>query len=209
MSYCTRCGAPAREGSRLCSECAAMVRRSRQQAEGRQPVRQQPRRNNYDYDAPRPRRYDEDMPRPRRYEEDAHRRRSYENEAIERRPNPPIARDRGFSEEDIQQNKGMAILSYLGLLFLIPLFAAKQSRYARFHANQGLVLCIAAAAYGVVYAVLSAVLLSISWRLYFVLTILSILSSFFVVLMVLGIVNASRGKAKPLPLIGNIRILKY
>ena len=199
MAYCARCGAPAREGARLCPDCAAEMRRARQQSESRQPVRPQPRRNNYDYDTPRPRRYEEGIPR----------RRSYEDEGYERRSNPPVVRDRGFSEEDIQQNKAMAILAYFGLLVLIPLFAAKQSRYARFHTNQGLALCIAAIIYSVVYGILSSVVLAISWRLYFVLTIFSIVGVFFFVLMIIGIVNAAGGKAKPLPLVGKMRILKY
>lgn len=103
----------------------------------------------------------------------------------------------------------MAVLAYFGILVLIPLFAAKQSRYARYHTNQGLALCIAAIIYSVVYGILSSVLLAISWRLYFVLTILGVVSIFFFVLMIIGIVNAAGGKTKPLPLVGKMRILKY
>ena len=50
-----------------------------------------------------------------------------------------------FDPTDIQNNKAMGILSYIGLLVLIPIFAAKDSKFARFHANQGLVLVIAQA----------------------------------------------------------------
>ena len=42
-------------------------------------------------------------------------------------------------------NKVMAILSYFGILVLIPIFAAKDDAFARYHANQGLVLLIASA----------------------------------------------------------------
>ena len=45
--------------------------------------------------------------------------------------------------QDVQANKVMAILAYFGILVLIPLFAAKESPFARFHANQGLILLIA------------------------------------------------------------------
>ena len=38
---------------------------------------------------------------------------------------------------DVQSNKVMAILAYFGILFLIPLLAAKESAYARYHTNQG------------------------------------------------------------------------
>ena len=39
---------------------------------------------------------------------------------------------------DIEANKPMAILSYIWFLFIVPLVAAPQSKFARFHANQGL-----------------------------------------------------------------------
>ena len=45
--------------------------------------------------------------------------------------------------QDVQANKVMAILAYFGLFVLIPLFAAKESPFARFHTNQGLILLIA------------------------------------------------------------------
>ena len=36
-----------------------------------------------------------------------------------------------FDPQDIQNNKAMAILAYLSWLVLIPLFAAKDSKFAR------------------------------------------------------------------------------
>lgn len=48
-----------------------------------------------------------------------------------------------FNTEDVNGNKVFGILAYIGILFLVPLFAAKDSQYARFHTNQGLVLFIA------------------------------------------------------------------
>ena len=102
----------------------------------------------------------------------------------------------------------MAILSYLGILVLIPIFAAKDSKFARFHANQGLVLCIASIIYGVAYSVLSIIILAISWRLYFLVSILGFLSIGFLVLCVIGIINAANGQEKELPIIGKFRILK-
>ena len=63
--------------------------------------------------------------------------------------------------QDIEQNKVMAILAYLGILVLIPLFAAKESKFARFHTNQGLILCIC----GIILYFIFRVLLAISWKL--------------------------------------------
>ncbi|NLG02498.1 MAG: hypothetical protein GX567_01480 [Clostridia bacterium] len=107
-----------------------------------------------------------------------------------------------FTQEDIQQNKAMAILSYLGILVLIPILAAKDSAYARYHANQGLVLVIASIALGVVSTVVS--MLSIP----FVGVLVYLCSIVIFIFEVMGIVQAAKGEAKPLPVIGGIQILK-
>ena len=113
-----------------------------------------------------------------------------------------------FDANDINSNKAMAILAYFGPLVLIPIFAAKQSKFARYHSNQGLVLLIAAIAYGIVYNILSAIILAISWRLYFITTIIGLGSIVITILAIIGIINAATGKAKELPLIGKFKILK-
>lgn len=113
-----------------------------------------------------------------------------------------------FDAQDIQNNKTMAILAYIGILVLIPLFAAKESKFARYHTNQGLVLCIAEIAYGIAYAILSSVILAISWRLYFLVSIIGLVSLVFLVLLIIGIMNAANGRAKELPIIGKFKILK-
>lgn len=113
-----------------------------------------------------------------------------------------------FDAGDIQQNKVMAILAYIGILVLIPLFAAKGSRFARYHTNQGLVLCIAEIAYSIVYGILSSIILAISWRLYSLVSIIGLIGLVFLVLAVIGIINAANGRAKELPVIGKIELLK-
>ena len=106
-----------------------------------------------------------------------------------------------MDEKDIADNKVMAILAYIWILFLIPLFAAKESKFARFHTNQGIILFIASIAFGIVNAILGlipvvgAIISVILWIC---------LAVFFI----LGIVNAVQGKAKELPFIGGIKILK-
>lgn len=114
----------------------------------------------------------------------------------------------GFDPKDIEQNKGMSILAYFGPLVLIPILAARESAFARYHSNQGLLLCIASIVYGIAYGILSSVILAISWRLYFVVSIIGLLGFVFAVLAVIGIINAVNGRAKELPLIGKYRILK-
>ena len=113
-----------------------------------------------------------------------------------------------FSQQDINSNKVMAILAYLGILVLVPIFAAKDSKFARFHANQGLVLFLAEIAFYIVLTIVSAIILAISWKLYFIITIPSLVWIVFLVLAIIGIINAANGKAKELPVIGKFTLLK-
>lgn len=113
-----------------------------------------------------------------------------------------------FDALDISQNKLPAVLAYIGLLILVPIFGAKNSKFARFHANQGLVLLIASVAYSIIRMTVSRIFLSISYHLAFVGYILSLATLGFLALEIIGIVNAAQGRAKELPLIGKIRILK-
>ena len=111
-----------------------------------------------------------------------------------------------YDQADIAQNKAMAILAYFGPLVLIPILAAKESKFARFHSNQGLVLLLAAVAYSIATSILGIILSAV--RLGFLSSILSILSIAFTVLAVIGILNAVNGRAKELPIIGKFTVLK-
>lgn len=113
-----------------------------------------------------------------------------------------------MNPQDVNDNKLLAVLSYISILVLIPIFVAPNSKYARFHANQGLVLFILEVALGLVKAILSAVLGIISLQLSLIVNVLDIVNIAFVVLAILGIVNAATGKAKELPFIGKFKILK-
>jgi uncharacterized membrane protein len=111
-----------------------------------------------------------------------------------------------YHPQDIADNKIYAILSYFGFLFFIPLVAAPQSRYGRFHANQGLLLFILEVAVGIVTGIIGAI---IPWQLYWLQSIISLV--FWVpeaVLFIIGLMNAINGKAKELPIIGKYRIIK-
>lgn len=111
-----------------------------------------------------------------------------------------------FTQQDINDNKVMAILAYIGILVLIPILAAPQSKYARYHANQGLVLFIIELIYAAITGVLGFVLAML--HLGFLAIIFSLIGIVFLVYMILGIVNVVNGTAKELPIIGKIKILK-
>ncbi len=103
-------------------------------------------------------------------------------------------------EADVNANKIYAVLSYLGILVLIPLFASPNSEFARYHANQGLVLLLTNILFGVFRLITGgSILLTLA---YF------IISMMLFVFSILGIIAAARGEKKPLPIIGGIQILK-
>lgn len=123
--------------------------------------------------------------------------------------NNAAAQPQAYEKADIDQNKVMAVLAYLGFLVLVPILAAPQSKFARFHANQGLVLAISEIAWGIIYGILTAIFFAISfWLGSIVSTLLGLVWIVFAVLSIIGIVNAAGGKVKELPIIGKIRILK-
>ncbi len=97
----------------------------------------------------------------------------------------------------MEGNKLMAAISYIWILFLVPLLAAKDDAFARYHANQGLVLFLVSIALGIVaiIPVIGTIIAFVGGIATFVFTIL-------------GIINALKGEMKPLPLIGGIEIIK-
>ena len=126
-----------------------------------------------------------------------------ENQTI---PTPPEAAPE-YDPQDIEKNKVMAILAYFGILVLVPIFAAKDSKFAKFHANQGLLVCILGIIVGIVYRILLKVATTLT-MISLVGFIGMVLWIFVGVLAIIGIVNAAKGQAKELPLIGKYRILK-
>ncbi len=94
-------------------------------------------------------------------------------------------------------NKLLAAISYIGILFLVPLLAAKDDAFARFHANQGLVLFLVGIVLGIIGVIpfVGPIIAGIGGLVTFVFAIL-------------GIINAINGAMKPLPLIGGIEIIK-
>jgi len=97
---------------------------------------------------------------------------------------------------DVEKNKVMGILAYI--IFFIPLLAAKESKFAMYHANQGLVLFLLGVAVSIVGSIIPILGLVI---------ILPIGYLAWLVLAIIGIINASKGEMKVLPVIGKIRTI--
>lgn len=104
-----------------------------------------------------------------------------------------------------QDNKVIFVLSYLGILFFLPLVVCPNSKIGRFHANQGLALLITGVAGQIILSILSAML----WQLWMIMSMISTLWGLgLFLLIIIGMVNAYKGEQKPLPIIGSITILK-
>lgn len=116
-----------------------------------------------------------------------------------------------FTTEDVRQNKVYGILAYLGILVLVPIFAAKDSLYAKFHANQGLILLIFNILLTMVRRILSFALKVATFGLMnntINLVTSTATTAISLVLIVVGIVNACSGEAKRLPVIGGFTLLR-
>lgn len=112
-----------------------------------------------------------------------------------------------FDEEDIRQNKTMAGLAYI--LFFLPLIVCKDSKFGRFHANQGLLLLILSVVGYIAMSIVTTILATITWRLFgFISLLYSIYGLFILALAIYGLVNGLNGKAKELPVIGKYRIIR-
>ncbi len=102
-----------------------------------------------------------------------------------------------FDMEDFQENKVYAALSYL--IFFLPFIACPKSIYARYHANQGLLLFMTAILAWLVTALVSFVPV-IGWLVSVVLHI------GLIAFVIMGICNALTNKKQPLPVIGRFHI---
>ena len=110
--------------------------------------------------------------------------------------------------EDAEKNKIFGILAYLPFLCLVPIFAAKQSPFAQYHANQGLVLFLLEIVLVVTLSIVNIIIYTAVPFLAILMTVLTL--TYFVppILAILGIINAVTGKCVPLPLIGGIKLIK-
>ncbi len=107
--------------------------------------------------------------------------------------------------DPLSDNKLYAILGYiLPFLFFLPLLqeTSKNNAFARFHANQQLLILIIL----VSFWALNNVLFMILYFIWF--AIAPLISLAILVLVIIGVINAAKGEMKELPLIGKFRLLK-
>lgn len=98
---------------------------------------------------------------------------------------------------DARENRSLGYLCYLGPLLLIPLLTKPNSAFLRFHCNQGIALA------------LFCVLVSIcDWLPVFGGLAGAVGTVCAIVWLCKGLSNVSKGRRKPLPVIGGLKFLK-
>ena len=140
MSFCTKCGTELKEDAKFCPSCGAPTeQKAEPAAEEKQPEQNTYQQNTYQQNTT--------------------------SDFAQKFDQFTDTEDRTaeFDKADISANKVYAILAYIGFLVLVPLIAVPKSKFARFHANQGLVLLIGEVAYNIVRSVLVYVLRLTMW----------------------------------------------
>ncbi|KAA0207458.1 MAG: hypothetical protein OZ913_10150 [Ignavibacteriaceae bacterium] len=106
-----------------------------------------------------------------------------------------------FTPEEIESGKTMGILAWI--IFLIPLFAARDQRYAMFQTEQAIILAIVGFVVYLGIWILTFIVGQISSGIACLISVLSFLPwVLYLVLWIIGLLGAIQGKTKPLPVIG-------
>lgn len=113
-------------------------------------------------------------------------------------------------KEDLKGKKITACFSYLFWFAVIPMIYSTESKFIKYHANQGFVLAIAETTYLIITVIISKILwaFSKSTSLLVETTMLMVFIGVFGVLSLIGIFHVIRGKEKPVPTFGHIKLLK-
>lgn len=129
--------------------------------------------------------------------------------------NTYVATPDGFDPADIAKNKVVCALSYLGILFFLPLVICPESKFGRFHANQGLILLITNVGLSIAATIVNIILGLLFTALLPLKIIGTLLTTLIAVavgvaslgLFLYGLINTLEGKANRLPVIGKFTLI--
>lgn len=103
----------------------------------------------------------------------------------------------------------MAIIAYISILSLIPFFVERNNKYVVYHAKQGLNLFIIEVLAYFASVIASFILIFIPILGWLVAGLLYLgVVAFTITLSIMGIVDVCSGKAKELPIINKLKIIK-
>lgn len=91
------------------------------------------------------------------------------------------------AKQDIRENSFLAAIGYIWILCFIPLFLKRKSKFAQFHAKQGLILFIVEI---------------VGWLVFWIPLIGWLLFLAILVLAIMGIMNALQGVWWEMPYLG-------
>lgn len=127
-----------------------------------------------------------------------------------------------YTKKDVDDNKGLALLAYLGPLALVPYFYNKNSKYVKYHAVQGMNLLVIWIIYAIVASLLYMIKFTKSCEHYmggiitncvkvtpfWVRIPVDIVGMIIFAIAVIGVFYALTGKAKKLPLVDKVTVFK-
>lgn len=189
MSYCKSCGAYIPDWEDACPACGEpkaepKKRTSRKSAASGATAQAETRSGEYHYSYKKagPGQERPDAARPGAREG------AYDEEKLRR----DTAYYAGQYKADAEENKLLAALCYLGPFFLLSWLMKPKSKFVRYHVNQGLVLFLC----------------WIVINIFDFIPFMWLANIFGVVCFFCGIANALKGRRKPLPIIGEITLIK-
>jgi uncharacterized membrane protein len=101
------------------------------------------------------------------------------------------------------QNKGLAVLCYLGILIIVPILTeARKHPFVKFHLKQGLALLTTWIAVGILASTFGFALAASGFLFFGFIFPLVYLVLF--IIEITGIINAATGQMKELPIIGSL-----
>ena len=103
-------------------------------------------------------------------------------------PTPPSA---SVNDQAVQEARGTAWLSYLGILWIVPLLVLQQNAFAKFHVKQGIVITLAWLAVWFVGSIIPV----LGWFV-----VVPVGSVILIVLSIMGIIKALNGEYWKAPL---------
>lgn len=115
----------------------------------------------------------------------------------ERKDNQEVPAQESGQDKDGAQ---IAWLSYLGLLIIVPILISPDKEYVKFHIRQGLAILLLEAGW-----VFLAIVLNFLPIIKYVVGVLNFFVWIgFLILSIMGILNAVQGKMQKLPVVGDI-----
>lgn len=208
MTFCKNCGQQLNDDAVFCAACGTPVKAEAQPQQNQQAQPQQNQQNQQAQQA--------QQAQPQQNQQQQQPQQGYQQPYAQSpaQTYPVTPTEKG--------EKGFALLSYIGVLLLVPILVKDKSEYCRFHVYEGAKLCACMTLYSIITSIILAIVGAIFpaqlkytyYTSYFepsipyviVSVIFGIGSVFFIVLAILGIINAVKGYKKPLPILDQINL---